>query len=134
MGIANIGIVRAEGQVTTTVASTDLILIQKIDSTTGQYSPRMITAQNLVGTVPFSTSRTGTATLASGTVTVANTSVTANSKIFVTRSGLNGSTAAGTLSVTKNAGVGFTINSYSAVAAVVTGDTSTVDWFIIESA
>lgn len=133
MGIANIGIVRAEGQRTTTVISTDLLLIQRIDSTSGQYSPRMITAQNLVGTVPFGSTRSGNATLASGTVTVANTSVTANSKVFLTRSGLNSSTGIGSLSVSINAGVGFTITSYNALAATETGDTSTVYWFIIET-
>lgn len=67
----------------------------------------------------------GTAVLVGGTKTVANTSVTANSRIFLQDSA-NGGTP-GILSYTKSAGVGFTINSANAL------DTSTIDWFIVES-
>jgi len=65
----------------------------------------------------------GTATLnGSGTVTVSNTNITATSRIFLT--GI-GTTSAGYLTITKNVGVGFTINSSSP------SDARTVDYFII---
>lgn len=68
----------------------------------------------------------GTATLVGGTITVSNTSVTANSRIMLTRSTLGGT--AGHLSYTKSVGSGFTITSSSA------SDTSAVIWFIVEAA
>lgn len=67
----------------------------------------------------------GQATLVAGTVTVANTAITANSRIFVTVSTTGGTR--GHLSVTKSAGVSFTITSSSGT------DTSVVDYHIIES-
>lgn len=68
----------------------------------------------------------GTAVLAAGTVTVANTSVTANSRIFVT-SNADGGTV-GFLRVTaRTAGTSFVITSSSPL------DTSTVAWMIVES-
>lgn len=70
-------------------------------------------------------SKIGQATLVGGTVTVANTSVTANSRIFLSVSTAGG--VQGLLSYTKNAGTDFTITS-SNIA-----DTSTVDWYIVES-
>jgi hypothetical protein len=78
----------------------------------------------------------GVATLVSGTVTVNNTSVTANSSIFVVRQGLNSSTACGCLSVNaRTAGTSFTITSYNAGAVTTcTGDLSTVAWEIFEPA
>lgn len=68
----------------------------------------------------------GVATLVGGTVTVANTSVTANSRIFIQRQAAGGTL--GNITYTKSAGVSFTINSSSAT------DTSTVDWHIVEPA
>jgi hypothetical protein len=76
--------------------------------------------------------RSGTATLAAGTVTVSNTTITALSRVFLTSNGLNGSTAIGTLDVTKINGTGFTINSYSAAAAIVPTDTRIVQYLITE--
>jgi hypothetical protein len=67
--------------------------------------------------------RMGNATLAAGTVTVANTSVTATTRIFLSRATAGGTL--GQLSYTKNPGVGFTINSSTA-------ETSTVDWLLVE--
>lgn len=52
MGMASTGLVRAEGQVVTSTLSTDLVLIQRIDSTTGQYSPREITVTNFISGTP----------------------------------------------------------------------------------
>lgn len=69
--------------------------------------------------------KVGTVALASGVATVANTSVTANSRIFLTVQ--NGTTTTGTVSVaTITAGTGFTLVS-SNVA-----DTTTVAYFIVE--
>ncbi|HEV2243549.1 MAG TPA: hypothetical protein VGR98_21060 [Streptosporangiaceae bacterium] len=65
-----------------------------------------------------------TAVLVAGTVTVANTSITANSKLLLSRSTLGGTP--GHLSYTTTAGVGYTINSSSAT------DTSTVVVEILE--
>ncbi|MGA5489555.1 glycosyl hydrolase family 28-related protein [Streptomyces pseudogriseolus] len=70
--------------------------------------------------------RMGVATLAAGTVTVPNTSITANTRVVVIRQTLGG--AAGHLSVTKNAGVGFTINSSSGT------ETSSVLYILFEPA
>lgn len=68
------------------------------------------------------TSPSGSATLVAGTVTVANTTITASSRILVTVTTPGGTR--GYLSVSKNPGVGFTINSTSNT------ETSTVDWVI----
>ncbi len=68
----------------------------------------------------------GTAVLSAGTVTIANTSVTANSRIFLT-SQANGGTP-GFLRITaKTVATSFVITSSNAA------DTSTVAWMIIES-
>jgi hypothetical protein len=81
-----------------------------------------------------SNAKQGTATLVSGTVTVSNTSVTATSRIFLTRQGINSSTAMGELAVSaRTAGTSFTITSYTAGAVTTqTGDLSTVAWEIFE--
>lgn len=68
----------------------------------------------------------GVATMAAGTVTVANTSVTANSRIMLSRQTAGGTL--GELSVTKTAGTGFTITSTSST------ETSTVAYLILEPA
>lgn len=73
-----------------------------------------------------SNARMGVATLVGGTIAVANTSVTANSRIFVSRMALGGT--AGDLSVAVVAATSFTITSSSAT------DTSVVAWFIMEPA
>lgn len=67
----------------------------------------------------------GTAVLVGGTVTVANTSVTANSRIFFTVSTVGGTQ--GLLRYTKIAATSFTVTSTTAL------DTSTLDWYIVES-
>jgi len=68
----------------------------------------------------------GVATLTAGTVTVANTAVSATSRIFLTRQAAGGTL--GHLTYTRDAGVGFTINSSDAA------DTSTVEYLIVEPA
>ena len=151
MSNASVGIVRAEGVQVSSSLSTDLILLQRIDTTTGQYTPRMITVTNLVGSVPGNlvigtagngiqikegtNARMGVSTLVSGTVTVANTSVTASTRIFLSRQSANSSTGIGSLSVgTVTAGTSFVINALSSTNTVVTGDTSIVAWLLIEPA
>ncbi|MBD0837362.1 right-handed parallel beta-helix repeat-containing protein [Streptomyces sp. TRM68416] len=70
--------------------------------------------------------RLGAATLAAGTATIANTSITATSRVFLTRQAPGGTL--GHLSYTRDPGVGFTITSSDA------GDTSTVEYLIVEPA
>jgi hypothetical protein len=71
-----------------------------------------------------SNARMGTATLVGGTIAVANTSVTANTRVFISRSTTGGTV--GHLSTTQIASTSFTVNSSDA------GDTSTVNWLLIE--
>jgi len=70
--------------------------------------------------------RMGQSALTAGTVTVANASVAANDRIILSRQTPDGTL--GHLSVAKNPGVGFDINSSDA------GDTSTVAWVILRPA
>lgn len=80
-----------------------------------------------------SNAKMGQSTLANGTVTVANTSVTASSRIFLTRDSINGSTTIGSLEVgTITASTSFVINSYDAAASLSADDDSIVNWVIIE--
>jgi hypothetical protein len=69
--------------------------------------------------------RAGNATLVGGTVTVANTTVTANTKILLTRMTAGGTP--GELTYTKINTTSFTINSASGT------DTSVVSWWLVES-
>lgn len=71
-------------------------------------------------------SKIGTAVLVLGTVTVANTSITANSRIFLT-SQVDGGVIGSLRVSAKTVGTSFVITSSSAV------DTSTVAWMIVES-
>lgn len=70
--------------------------------------------------------RAGNATLTGGTIAVANTTITANSVIVLTRKTSGGTI--GDLTYTLNSGVGFTINSDSGT------DISVVSYLIIEVA
>lgn len=73
----------------------------------------------------FNPPTTGTGTLSSGAATVANTSVTANSKIYLTDT-TNSITNLGAISVaTQTAGTGFTVKSSNVL------DTSTFNYMII---
>lgn len=77
----------------------------------------------------------GTATLATGTVTVATTAVATGDLIFVScESAVNGTTTGNFLEAPTASivdGTSFVINSVDAAGAVVTTDTSTVNWFIV---
>lgn len=139
MGIANVGIVRAEGERVSTVSATDLILLQKLDSSISQYSPRMITIEDFLFSgliiAEGTNAKMGIATLVAGTVTVSNTSVAANSRIFLSRQAANSATGIGSLSLgTVTASTSFVINSLASDATVETGDTSIVAWLIIQPA
>lgn len=68
--------------------------------------------------------RSGLVTLVNGTATIANTEINANSRIMVCNNGAIGSV--GVLTVTKNNGIGFTINSSSST------DNSQIAFFISE--
>lgn len=137
MGIANVGIIRAEGQRATAPVSTDLVVVQRLDATNGQYSPRNITVEDFFSGLVIdegnADSTMGVATLALGTATVNTTAVAANSRIYLSRQNVNGSTAIGSLSVgTVTAGTSFVINALAANATVATGDTSIIAWLIIQ--
>lgn len=67
------------------------------------------------------------AVLVGGTLTISNTSVTASTVILPVVTVLGTVTAPKALYVTKNAGVGFTVTSADAT------DTSTFDWYMVES-
>ncbi len=84
------------------------------------------TAGNGLQVAEGSNARMGTATLVGGTVTVANTSVTADTVIFISR-GTTGGTE-GHLSTSISAGTSFDIDSSSGT------DTSEVNWLLIEPA
>jgi hypothetical protein len=71
--------------------------------------------------------RLETVTLAAGTVTKANTSITANSVLFIANPALSGALLSPSYSYTISAGVGYTITS-SDVA-----DTSTLKVFVVEN-
>lgn len=80
---------------------------------------------NAISLEDGSNKRMGQSTLVGGTVTVSNTSVTASTRIFVTRHTAGGTL--GHLSVgTVTASTSFVINSSSAT------DTSVVNWLLIE--
>lgn len=64
--------------------------------------------------------RAGVATLVAGTVTISNNSVGADTRIIISPQNTSGT--AGNLSITRNAGVSFTINSSSAL------DTRDIYW------
>ena len=92
--------------------------------TTGQILTADTTlAQKMAWKTPASP-RVGETTLIMGTKTITDASVTASTKIFLSRQAVGG--VAGNLSYTRNAGVGFTINSDNIA------DTSVVDYLLIE--
>lgn len=127
------------------VAATDTIL-QAINKMVGNIALRALAASptftgdinSSTGNILVSTigkglqvktgtnSKIGTAVLVAGTVTVPNTSVTANSRIFVT-SNTDGGTPGWLRVSAKTVGTSFVITSSSVI------DTSTVAWVIIES-
>lgn len=88
---------------------------------------RIATAGRGLRVAEGANAKMGVATLAGGTILVANTSITANSRIFISR--VSGAAANfGTLTYTISAGASFTINSSNV------SDTSVVNWLIMEPA
>lgn len=84
-----------------------------------------------------SNARMGQATLTNGSVTVANTSITANTRIFLSRASNNASTALGILQTGAiSVGVNFVIEAGTAATpdTPVAGDQSTVNWMLVEAA
>ena len=80
--------------------------------------------------------RMGQATLIAGSKVVANTSVAATTRIFLTRSSINGSAAIGMISAgTITPGVSFVINALdpAAPAGLIAADVSIVNWFLVEA-
>ena len=79
--------------------------------------------------------QTGTATLVLGTIAVATATITASSKVYLTHSAANASTALGALfaeGLTPGAPGSFTINARKpADATVETGDVSGVSWLVV---
>lgn len=74
-----------------------------------------------------SNARIGTGTLTAGTVTIANTSVTANTRVFLTDTS-SSTTNVGSLTVSAiSAGTSFTVTSTLAL------DVSTFNWMLVES-
>jgi hypothetical protein len=73
----------------------------------------------------------GTATLVAGTVTVSDSTITANSRIFVNRFTAGGTRSA-SYDVTRTASTSFTVTGYDGAGAAQTADTSVVAYQIIE--
>lgn len=77
--------------------------------------------------------RMGTSVLVAGNVVVANTSVTATTRIIPFRQ-TDGGTVSASYSITRAAGVSFTIQAKDGVGANNAADTSTIGWILIEPA
>lgn len=83
-----------------------------------------------------SNARMGTATLTAGTVTIANTSVTANTRVYITRSDFGASSALGPILCLNGAitpGVGFSLRASTTLGVTETGDNSVIGWHLIEA-
>lgn len=105
-----------------------------ITATNGNIS--MGTAGNGLRVKEGANARMGQATLIAGSKVVANTSVAATTRIFLTRSSINGSAAIGSLSAgTITPGVSFVIDALNtaAPAGVIAADVSIVNWFLVEA-
>lgn len=99
----------------------------------------MSTAGNGIQVKEGTNARMGQSTLTNGTVTVSNTSVTANTRIFLSRQsiGTTGANPVGMLVVgTVSAATSFVINAVTTAVAntLVTTDQSIINWLLIEPA
>lgn len=93
------------------------------------------TAGNGITIKSGANARIGQATLVAGTITVANTSVSANTRVIVSRSSINASAKLGCIEAVPTAGVGFVVTSYTpSTGAKEVADVSIVDWLLVESA
>jgi hypothetical protein len=75
--------------------------------------------------------RHGTAVLVAGTVTVSDTTITANTRVFVQRQ-TDGGTVAASYSITRTPTTSFTITAKDGAGAAQTADTSTVAYWLVE--
>ena len=75
--------------------------------------------------------RIGTTTLAAGTVTIADAAITANSRIRAWRL-TDGGTVGASYSITRNFGVGLTIQAKDGAGANNTTDTSVLTYEVME--
>lgn len=76
--------------------------------------------------------RAGDATLVGGTVTVSNTTITANTRVYLQRKTAGGTLGAGGYTYTLSAGVSFTINSVDLGGVLSILDTSVVSYVLVE--
>lgn len=126
MGMASMGLARAEAQTTNAVVATDRVVIQRYTSFTNQnnyWQPLEATVGEIssLATAGLTIVGAGQATLVAGTVTVANTAVLPTSKILVTPV----DATPNAIGVTVSSGVSFTLTSASGA------DTSVVNYLII---
>lgn len=101
-----------------------------IDSTlTSTFAGNIVagTAGNGLQVKSGSNARIGTGTLSGGTLAVANTSVTANTRVFLQDTNAGALTNVGSLTVVTTAGTGFTVTSTNVL------DTSTFNYLLVES-
>lgn len=105
----------------------------------GYVAANVLAVGNYVFTVPTAgvqfkeatNGRMGTAVLVAGAKTVNNSSVTANSRIFVQRQ-TDGGTVGASYSITRVAGTSFSLQSKDGGGANQGADTSTLAWVIFE--
>ena len=127
------GVTVSSGALTVTAGAITATL-GAITATNGNIS--MGTAGNGLRVKEGANARMGQATLIAGSKIVANTSVAATTRIFLTRSSINGSAAIGSLSAgTITPGASFVINALdpAAPAGVIAADVSIVNWFLVEA-
>ena len=127
------GVTVSSGALTVTAGAITATL-GAITATNGNIS--MGTAGNGLRVKEGANARMGQATLIAGSKVVANTSVAATTRIFLTRSSINGSAAIGSLSAgTITPGVSFVIDALNtaAPAGVIAADVSIVNWFLVEA-
>lgn len=121
MGMASMGLARAEAENAIAVQSGDKILIQRLGSTptNAYYQPLEITSDELATFVGGGTLRIralGTATFnGSGSIAVTMASITAAALVFATEHG----TGAAAVSATVTASTGFTLTSSNSSDASV---------------
>jgi hypothetical protein len=121
------------GDVNLTAGDVDLTL-GDVNLTNGNVT--LNTAGNGLQVKEGANARMGQATLVAGTKSIANTSVTANTRIFVTRADINASVALGQISAGAiNPGATFDINALDPAnpAAVIAADVSIVNWLLVEA-
>jgi len=113
------GVVRAEGQSTSSVLGTDTFVVQRQLSGNSYKQPFEATVSELFG--GSTVLAVGTATLTAGTATVALSSITSSSKVFLTPA----AASPNAMGYVITAGTNFVIHSSSGA------DTSTVSYMVL---